>query len=181
MNREPRRNAQELWQSALRKAPEARRAFLDETCGEDAELRRQVEMLLADESGRDIRVLGYGGYADGLLRLQLSAAPPPDWISLVQSGEFAYSRIMGNAHRQSVVFQGDQALLRITERTVRQTFEHFSAWVATVNQAYRSRLKQKAAENQRREAERMREENKRAEEEALIAETLRTIKFRYGP
>jgi hypothetical protein len=125
--------------------------------------------------GRDIQVLGYGGSADGVLRLQLSAAPPPDWISLVQSGEFAYSSIMGGAN-PSVVFQGDRALLRITESTARQTFGDPKAWVETVNQAYR---RQKAAENQRRESERIEREIKKAEEEKLIAETLRTIKFRY--
>jgi serine/threonine protein kinase len=121
--------------------------------------------------GLDIQVLGYGGYADGVLRLRLSAAPPPDWTSLMQSGEFC-------ANPQSVVFQGDQAVLRITESTARQAFGHFKAWVETVNQVYR---RQKAAENQRREAERVEREIKKAEEERLMAETLSTIKFRYGP
>jgi serine/threonine protein kinase len=130
------------------------------------------ELIGRGMEGHDVQVLGYGGYADGVLRLRLSAAPPPDWISLVQSGEFAYSS-MGGPNPKSVVFQGDQALLRIKESAARQTFGHFKAWVETVNQEYRSRRRQ-------REAERIRKEIKKAEEEALTAETLKTITFRYG-
>jgi hypothetical protein len=152
---------------AKQRLDEARRAVVSEAVPDDP------------LEGRDIQVLGYGGYADGVLRLRLSAAPPPGWMSVVQSSEFSYPGIEGSAKPQSMAFQGDQALLRITESTARETFGHFKAWVATVNQEYRSRLRQKAAENQRREAERIRREAKKAEEEALIAETLRTIKFRY--
>lgn len=43
------RRAEELFHSALERPPEARRAFLDEACGEDAELRRQVEMLVSKD------------------------------------------------------------------------------------------------------------------------------------
>ena len=52
MNPEPRRNTEELYRSALRQAPELRQAFLNEACGGDPELRRQVEMLLTKESQR---------------------------------------------------------------------------------------------------------------------------------
>ncbi|HKE29171.1 MAG TPA: protein kinase [Bryobacteraceae bacterium] len=50
MNLEDRRSAQKLCQAALRKAPEARQAFLDEVCAGDSALRRQVERLLASNS-----------------------------------------------------------------------------------------------------------------------------------
>jgi eukaryotic-like serine/threonine-protein kinase len=43
------RRAEELFHNALEHPPEARRAFLDRACGEDAELRRQVEMLLSQD------------------------------------------------------------------------------------------------------------------------------------
>jgi eukaryotic-like serine/threonine-protein kinase len=39
--------AEKLFHNALEHSPEARRAFLIRACGEDAELRRQVEMLLS--------------------------------------------------------------------------------------------------------------------------------------
>jgi len=41
--------AEELFHAALERPPEARRAFLDEACGEDSELRRQVEALVAKD------------------------------------------------------------------------------------------------------------------------------------
>ena len=41
--------AEELFHNALEHSPEARRAFLDKACGEDAELRRQVETLLSQD------------------------------------------------------------------------------------------------------------------------------------
>ena len=40
---------EELFHAALEHAPEARPAFLDRACGEDSDLRRQVELLLAKE------------------------------------------------------------------------------------------------------------------------------------
>jgi eukaryotic-like serine/threonine-protein kinase len=43
------RRAEELFHAALERSPETRRAFLDEACGEDAELRRQVEMLVSKD------------------------------------------------------------------------------------------------------------------------------------
>jgi eukaryotic-like serine/threonine-protein kinase len=41
--------AEELLHAALELSPEARRAFLDKACGEDIELRRQVETLLSQD------------------------------------------------------------------------------------------------------------------------------------
>ena len=43
------RRAEELFHSALKQPPEARRAFLYRACGEDSELRRQVELLISAE------------------------------------------------------------------------------------------------------------------------------------
>ena len=41
--------AEDLFHNALEHPPEARGGFLDRACGEDAELRRQVETLLAQD------------------------------------------------------------------------------------------------------------------------------------
>ena len=52
MKQELWRRAEELFHAALERAPEARRLFLDEACGEDTDLRRQVELLVSkDEHG----------------------------------------------------------------------------------------------------------------------------------
>ncbi len=49
MNKDLWQRAEELFHTALGKSPEARRAFLDRACGEDTELRRQVETLLSQD------------------------------------------------------------------------------------------------------------------------------------
>src|SRR5215472_225735 len=49
MDQERWRRVKDLFYAALEHEPEARRAFLDVACGEDADLRRQVELLLAKE------------------------------------------------------------------------------------------------------------------------------------
>ena len=41
--------AEELFHAALERPPETRQAFLDEVCGEDIELRRQVERLVSKD------------------------------------------------------------------------------------------------------------------------------------
>lgn len=43
------RRAEDLFHAALERTPEARRVFLDEACGDDTELRRQVEMLVSKD------------------------------------------------------------------------------------------------------------------------------------
>ena len=43
------RRAEDLFHAALERSPEARRAFLDEACADDAEFRRVVEMLLSKD------------------------------------------------------------------------------------------------------------------------------------
>src|SRR3974377_1417075 len=49
MKQELWRRAEDLFHAALERPPEARRAFLDEACGQDTELRRQVEMLVSND------------------------------------------------------------------------------------------------------------------------------------
>ncbi len=49
MEQELWRRAEELFHAGLERSPEDRRAFLDEACGDDTELRRQVEVLIAKD------------------------------------------------------------------------------------------------------------------------------------
>ena len=49
MNPERWRKVEELFHAALERAPEARPAFLDGASSEDADLRRQVELLLVKQ------------------------------------------------------------------------------------------------------------------------------------
>jgi serine/threonine protein kinase len=49
MKQERWRRAEELFHAALEQPAEARRAFLDEACGEDHELRQQVEVLVSKD------------------------------------------------------------------------------------------------------------------------------------
>jgi hypothetical protein len=53
MNQEVWRRVEEIFHAALERAPEAREAFLNDACKEDAELRQQVELLLrnGEEAG----------------------------------------------------------------------------------------------------------------------------------
>jgi serine/threonine protein kinase len=127
--------------------------------------------------GQDIQVLGVGGYSDGLLTLRLSAAPPPNWVSAMQNPTFSYSSMVGGSGPQNVQFQGSQALLRAKPSTVEYTVQHFKDWVRHANQGYRERIKCKAADDQRREAERIKRELQKADEEARVAEVLRNISF----
>jgi serine/threonine-protein kinase len=46
------RRAEELFHAAMEKAPDARQLFIDNACGEDRDLRRQVGLLIShDEHG----------------------------------------------------------------------------------------------------------------------------------
>jgi TolB-like protein len=47
MKKEPWRRAEDLFHAALERSPETRRAFLDEACADDGELRSVVEVLLS--------------------------------------------------------------------------------------------------------------------------------------
>ena len=49
MKQELWRRAEELFHAALGRPPEARQAFLVEACGEDTELRQQVEILVSED------------------------------------------------------------------------------------------------------------------------------------
>jgi serine/threonine protein kinase len=49
MNLERWREAEKLFHAALEQAPEVRQDFLDKACGEDRELRRQLEVLLSQD------------------------------------------------------------------------------------------------------------------------------------
>lgn len=49
MDRERWRRAQLLFHSALEREPEVRSEFLDRACGDDSELRREVERLLTTD------------------------------------------------------------------------------------------------------------------------------------
>ena len=50
MSEERWRRVEELFDAALARAPQSRSAFLDSACGDDAELRRQVELLLSKDA-----------------------------------------------------------------------------------------------------------------------------------
>jgi len=50
MNQELWRKVEELFHAALERAPEARQPFLESACNGDSDLRRQVEVLLAEEN-----------------------------------------------------------------------------------------------------------------------------------
>ena len=47
MNQKRWQKEEELFHAALERAPEARQAFLDVECRGDADLRRQIELLLS--------------------------------------------------------------------------------------------------------------------------------------
>jgi hypothetical protein len=49
MNPELWRRVEELFHAALDLSPDARGAFLEKACGEDADLRRHVELLLSND------------------------------------------------------------------------------------------------------------------------------------
>ena len=49
MRKELWRRAEDLFHAALEQSPESRRPFLDEACGEDRELRKQVEILVSKD------------------------------------------------------------------------------------------------------------------------------------
>jgi serine/threonine protein kinase/Tol biopolymer transport system component len=57
------RRAEEVFHAALEQPPEARRAFLDGACGQDPELRRQVDLLVSAEENAG-SFLSKAGVAD---------------------------------------------------------------------------------------------------------------------
>ena len=145
----------------------------------DAARRAVVSTAVPNDplGGQGIQVVGLGDPLDGLVGLRLSAAPPSDWITTMQSGAFPHNAVMGDSHPATVQFRGDQAFLLVKESSAQLTVGHFKDWVRQVNEIYRDRLRRKTADDQRREAERIRTEMKRADEKARIAEALRKITF----
>ncbi|HEY1240126.1 MAG TPA: protein kinase, partial [Bryobacteraceae bacterium] len=63
MNPELWRKAEELFHAALEQLPENRQAFLDSACGQDAELRRHVDLLVSAEENAG-SFLDQAGVAD---------------------------------------------------------------------------------------------------------------------
>src|SRR5579863_448726 len=49
MDQERWQRAEELFHDALEQEPEARRAFLNDACGGDTDLQRQIELLLSND------------------------------------------------------------------------------------------------------------------------------------
>ena len=72
MRRERWLQIEELFQSALDCAPEARSAFLDSACGEDSELRHEIESLLASHAQSDFTAPA--AFVNGLDVLEQRAA-----------------------------------------------------------------------------------------------------------
>ena len=62
--------SKEVFQAALTRAPELRGAFLDEACGDDGELRREVHRLLAAHDAA-------GGFLSRPVELDTGAAEEP--------------------------------------------------------------------------------------------------------
>jgi serine/threonine protein kinase len=143
----------------------------------DAARRAVVPVAVSNDplGGQDIQVLGFDGYSKGVVRLRLSAAPPPVWRAIMQRGHFGYSAAFGDSTPQTVTFEGDRAVLRVSESSAQLTIAHFKDWVRQVNELYRQDLRLKAQDEQRVEAERIKREIQAAEEEVRMAETLRKI------
>src|SRR5262245_14988186 len=75
------RQAEELFHAALERSAEDRQAFLDRACGQDAELRRQVDLLVSAE-----------GHAGSFL--DRTAATDP--IATIRSEAFLVGRELGH-------------------------------------------------------------------------------------
>src|SRR5215472_12363212 len=67
MDQELWRKAEELFQDALKRAPETRQAFLDDACGGNPSLRSAVELILAQERDGETATMttGYSGFQPG--------------------------------------------------------------------------------------------------------------------
>jgi hypothetical protein len=65
------RRAEELFHAVRERPPEARQAFLDEACGEDTELRQQVEMLISKDA-----------QAGGFLKNRRLRMSQPRWMEI---------------------------------------------------------------------------------------------------
>jgi serine/threonine protein kinase len=105
MGQERWREVEELFESAVSRPPEERAAFLNRACGEDAELRREIESLLkadADATGyleRDGRTAPLHEQPDLLPRLQAALG-----------GRYALDRELGGGG-MSRVFVAEETTL----------------------------------------------------------------------
>ena len=98
MQRERWREVEELFESAVSRPPEERAVFLDRACGEDAELRREIESLLkADASATGFleRDGGAGPSSQPDLLPRLQDALGPGWV--VELGMRYQSPSLGSA------------------------------------------------------------------------------------
>ena len=106
MKQELWRRAEDLFHAAVERSPEARRAFLDDACGEDAELRRQVEMLVSKDEQA-------GSFLD---RPILTAETPPlgaraSWVGR-QLGPYRILSLLGAGGMSEVYRAHDNRLDR---------------------------------------------------------------------
>ena len=67
------REAEKLFHAALEQAPEARRAFLNNACVEDAEMRRHLELLVSAEEDAG-SFLGIAGVADPTATIRIAGS-----------------------------------------------------------------------------------------------------------
>jgi eukaryotic-like serine/threonine-protein kinase len=75
MNPERWQQVADLYDAAIEREPEARRAFLAEACGDDADLRREVESLLAHEHTPVVVDHGMAAVASALLQSPFRLQP----------------------------------------------------------------------------------------------------------
>src|SRR5213083_334034 len=93
-------DAQQLFDAALQHTPEKRQEFLEQACGANQELRREVESLLAahDESGSFMREPALAGMADVLHRAT-SRFRPGDTLGVYKVLDLVGSGGMGEVYR----------------------------------------------------------------------------------
>ena len=104
MQRERWREVEELFESAVSRPPEERAVFLDQACGEDEELRREIESLLKADAS-----------ATGFLERDGSAGPSnqPDLLPRLQDalgGRYVLDRELGGGG-MSRVFVAEETTL----------------------------------------------------------------------
>src|SRR6266487_3908873 len=97
---DPWQHAQQLFDAALQQSPEKRQEFLEQACGSNQELRREVESLLAahDESGSFMREPALAGMADVLHRAT-SRFRPGDTLGVYKVLDLVGSGGMGEVYR----------------------------------------------------------------------------------
>ena len=102
MNQELWRRAEDLFHAALERSPEARRAFLDEACGEDTELLRQVEMLVSKDEHA-------GSFLEKPVLADVAAAPGTSNVSTT-------AKSLQNVGSRRRLYKWDAAFCRVPAR-----------------------------------------------------------------